>query len=264
MQMQPENSVINEKDIYTSLDSAKEEIRQRWKNTDLRKKVDSFLSGRIPEAFKDGPRSVLFRQIMSPDIEFSHFIELSAQANIEPLGFEYFDDKFCTSNTDKLGQAKMAFYNGKNKNGDVIVKHRTIVDCNNCNNTNYVDMRTLWGEGFIEFHHRILALKATNFKYVDYSAWFHSHGKHASEYYRYFLSLFLCHGILFENFVTDQSEAKFADSVVLPAVSELEREFGLKPLIVPLAPPDEAADKYWWCYPAHIEEEVLRCLKPSI
>jgi hypothetical protein len=72
--------------------------------------------------------------------------------------------------------------------------------------------------------------------------------------------LFICHGVLFENFVTNVEEQRFAEEVVYPAFKEVEQLFGLKPLIVPLLPPHNASDKYWFCYSEEVEKEVLRCL----
>jgi len=45
---------------------------------------------------------------------------------------------------------------------------------------------------------------------------------------------------------------------VQPAFEQIERHFGLKPLIVPIAPLDEATDIYWWCYPEGLEKEIMR------
>lgn len=248
-------------DIYTPIEAAKEEIWRRWTDASLRERVKEYLNGDIPAVFQVEPMGVLDRNIISPDIEFSSFLELSSIAKIKPLGCEYLEDKFCSCNTDKLGLTKLAFFQGKNKKGEVILSYRTVVDCGHYDGKQFSDIKTLWGEDLVTFHHRILALKGPKINIFDLSSWYKSHGKSAAGYYRNFLALFVCNGILFENFVTDDSESEFADRVVIPAVRELEIKFGLKPLVVPLAPPDEASDKYWWCYPAQIEEEVLNCLK---
>ncbi|MEK6673092.1 MAG: hypothetical protein AABY42_06395 [Nitrospirota bacterium] len=90
-----------------------------------------------------------------------------------------------------------------------------------------------------------------------------AHGKKAKEYYKYFLSLFICHGILFENFITNEEEERFSKSVVFPAFRQVVADFGLKPLIVPLVPHSQASDIYWRCYPAALEGEVLKCLSKA-
>jgi len=77
--------------------------------------------------------------------------------------------------------------------------------------------------------------------------------------YSYLLALFVSHGVLFEDFVTDGSEARFTKEIMLPAFEKVQASFGLKPLIVSLVP--DLADEYWWCYPECIEAEVAKCLK---
>ncbi len=56
--------------IYTPLSVAKEEIWRRWNDKELRKKVEDFLGGDIPEVFKKEPRATIFRYIATPNLEF--------------------------------------------------------------------------------------------------------------------------------------------------------------------------------------------------
>ena len=72
----------------------------------------------------------------------------------------------------------------------------------------------------------------------------------------YFLSLIVCTGILFENFVTSPQEQVFFDTVVAPAIAEVESIFGVAPLIVKVVPEKNSSDIYWSCYPKHIAEEI--------
>lgn len=70
-------------------------------------------------------------------------------------------------------------------------------------------------------------------------------------------SLFICIGILFENFVTNEYEQEFAENVVYPAINKIQKEFALKPLIVPLLPLEQWPTKHWCCYPDIVEQEIL-------
>jgi hypothetical protein len=243
-------------DIYTSIGVAKEEIWRRWHDKELRSRVNEYLGGNLPDAFKHEPRAVLSRHIITPDIEFNRFLELSNKVALEAEVIEYIDDKFCSINSDKLGLAKMAFYHGRSRNGDAIISYRTVVDCASYDGKRFSEMKTLWDEDFVTFHHRLLALKTQTISYADYSSWFHFHGNCAAEYYTHLLALFICNGILFENYLTVAQEGEFTKNVVLPAIEELESLFGLKPLIIPVLPPDEVDDKSWWCYPANVESEL--------
>ncbi|MBI4686204.1 MAG: hypothetical protein HY756_00180 [Nitrospirae bacterium] len=125
---------------------------------------------------------------------------------------------------------------------------------------NISKLRTTWDESLVDFHHRMLSIVAPQIELFDGSYWVKSNGGKAENYYVNLLTPFICHGILFENFVTNAEEQRFAEEVVYPAFKEVEQLFGLKPLILPLLPPHNASDKHWFCYSEKVEKEVLRCL----
>jgi len=249
----------SELDIYTTLEEAREEVYKRWNNEALRKEVKAFV-GEIPEPLRNEPRAWLGRYIATPDNEFFHFLKLAKQCNLKPLATEYLEDRFYRKNDDKICLAKMQFIHGKNRAGGSQNVHLLkIINDRKNHMRNFADIQTLWGEPFITFHHRLLALYAPAIEVLDASAWFHSYGNTAKDYYSYLLALFVAHGVLFEDFVTDGSEARFTKEIMLPAFEKVQASFGLKPLIVSLVP--DLADEYWWCYPEYIEAEVAKCLK---
>jgi len=90
----------------------------------------------------------------------------------------------------------------------------------------------------------------------DNSQWLIKKGHKPADYYPYCLALFICHGILFENFSADEKEKHFTNEVILPAMNKVKEHFGVKPLIVQLVPQHEISDRYWWCYPDYIEKEI--------
>jgi hypothetical protein len=242
--------------IYTPLSVAKEEIWHRWNDEALRKKVEYFLGGDIPEPFKKEPRAVLFRQVMTPDFECERFLDLSMEINLNPLGWEYLEDKFSTRNHDKVGLCKMAFFGGKNKKGENLINYKKIINLTESDNEKFNKIKTLQGENFVDFHHRIFLQYGLKLEFFDASEWFKKNGNSAEKYYKQFMTFFIRNGILFENFVTDESERKFAENIVYPAINEVEKIFKIKPLIVPLAPINEASDNYWWCYADSIKNKV--------
>lgn len=122
-------------------------------------------------------------------------------------------------------------------------------------------IKTLWGENFIDFHHRIFTLSALPIEFFDASSWLRRNGKSILELYPKYLALFVCHGVLFEDFITNEEEEEFFYSVVYPSFEKLKNLFGVKPLIVSLLTSENTAiDKYWFCYSEEIEQEVIRCL----
>jgi hypothetical protein len=121
-------------------------------------------------------------------------------------------------------------------------------------------MRTLWDEGFIAFHHRIISHSLKHIQCYDNTAWILKMGPNPAVYYHYFLSWFIAHGILFENFLTEGDEGRFTRDIVWPAFEKVTRHFGLKPLIVRLLPEESENDPYWCWYPGELEAEVRRLL----
>lgn len=249
---------ITEDILYISLEEAKEEMWQRWYNLDLRKKALDFI-GNIPRPLQEAPRAVLSRYIATPNFEFFHFAEVANKTELLPLVTEYIRDKFVLSNIDKLCLGEMPLYKRRDKNGHIIFEYKKIIDCTAFQGKPIGEIMTLWGEPLVDFHHRLLPTSLESI-HLDVSAWCESNGGHAESYYQNFLALFICHGILFENFITNEEEDRFSKSVVFPAFKQVVDHFGIKPLIVPLVPHETASDIYWRCYPAELEEEVVRCL----
>ena len=103
------------------------------------------------------------------------------------------------------------------------------------------------GMSLPEFHHALLCRAFPGFErhLRDYSRWFCAVRQNENSYLHY-LALFVCDGILFENFIaTDPEERRFACERMLPSFAKALETFGVKPLIVPLLPPDTEDDEYW-------------------
>jgi len=240
--------------IYTSLDEAKIEIQKRWDNEELKEEVMKYL-GEIPQFFSGGPRAVIFRNIITPDHELLHFLDLADEAGLRPLGLEFTRDNFCTRNADKLCLGKMTFFEKRDSIGGVVMHHTKVIDLMKNDNKKFSEIETFAGEKLVDFHHRLLAQgPAERIELCDMSEWLAENGGYAREYYKRVLAFFICHGVLFESFVTDASEEVFERDVTLPAIKEVESLFGMKPLTVQLLPDTE--DKYWWCYPKETESFI--------
>lgn len=241
-------------EIYTSVENAKEEIWRRWNDNALRQEVETFL-GEVPSVFRKEPKAVLFRQLMTPNYECIHFFDLARGLKLHPLGWEYLEDIFLTINKDKAYLGKMGFIDQPiNGNG---VRYSRVIRLNENEKKKFTDIKTLWGENFVDFHHRILTQKIAGLQLFDASQWYASKGGKAKEYYQYFIALFLCHGILFENFITDEREREFTHLVVNPSIEKIEKRFGIKPLIVQLTVKNGLNERY---YPEDMASDVLRCL----
>ena len=244
--------------FYMSLESAKKEIKSRWQNEDLKKKVANFIDSALPSVFSN-PCAVLSRNIATPDIECVRFVKLSQDIGLDPIVCEGANDKFSSASSDKVGLVKLSFFDGYDKNNDLCYHYRKIIDIPANDGKKFCDITTLWGENLVDFHHRILkSYIPQNVVLFDDFEWFREKGMktNINEYYRNFLCFFVCHGVLFENFVTDDSEQEFFETIVKPAFDFVEHEFGVKPLITELAPHNEASNEYWWCYPIEVEKYI--------
>lgn len=242
----------NSKHLYTDIPTASIEIHNRWNDSTLREEVESYVR-EMPECFTRQPKAVLFRNIITPDHEFEQFIAQSKKINLAPLAIEYTKDKFSTRNDDKICLLKLAIFEKRNSRNEAMFYYKKIANLQENDNKKFSDITTENGEYLTFFHHRLLEKHATaSFERYDLSTWIEKNGSQAQEYYKKIFALFLCHGVLFESFVTNDDEAVFENEVILPAFDTIEKTFGMKPLVAPLLPC--TSDRYWWCYPPNILE----------
>lgn len=238
--------------VYTPLSEALRLLDERQKDPKLLVKVEKLLKGEIPFFLKKNKCGVLGRQIATPNHETKMFIKITKENNLFPVFFEYYDDKFTSNNNYKhsLGQLQLQT-KGFDKYGDYRFEKITIIDFNKYNGKKLRDTKTLWGEFLIDFHKRLFSEQDFALKdlyFYDGSEWFKKHGgQKAISFYTNFLSLFLCHGILFENFLTSKDEdGEFTKNIFLPALEKVINLTGVKPLIIPIGPLDIENDNFWF------------------
>jgi len=250
-------------EIYTPLSVAKEEIWRRWNDKELKKKVEDFLGEKKPTFFKDAPKAYLVRQITSPDIEFFLFLDLIKMIELEPLFVEFCNDKFASSNSNKYYRCNLYFYNGQGKKYGNKIVSKKIIDFDKYDGKKFEEIKTKWQEPLINFHHKLIEKEYPHYlnNIVDVSNWIEDNGKKASEFYIKYLAWFICHGVLFENFMVNDEEILFTKNIVLPSIKKLENKFNVKPLIIPIIPIEDEEDTYWRCYPEKIGNIILENIK---
>ena len=177
-------------------------------------------------------------------------------SGLKPVNLEYLHDKYLSCNPAKFYLGKMCFFKKNNSNGDGNISHEYLIDFKKSEDMPLDKVETLWGENLVEFHHQILKSSKSNIDMFDISKWYEKKGGRARMYMKYYLALFICHGILFENYLTQKNEKNFTYNVVIPAFKEVEKLFGLKPLIVPIMPSMEKDEVYWWSYPDQIKKHI--------
>ncbi|MDD5463750.1 MAG: hypothetical protein PHP62_01270, partial [Candidatus Moranbacteria bacterium] len=161
------------------------------------------------------------------------------------------EDKFCTKNYDKVSLGKLSFLRHKSPQNKCDGKNKVnVVDMMGSDGKRLCDINTFWGENLVDFHHRMMFSYGIEMETFDDFKWFnHKKGENdILEYYKKFFALFLCNGILFENFINKRNEKQFTDEVVIDSFREVEAIFGIKPLIIPLLPIEDADQSYFRSY----------------
>lgn len=237
------------KTVYTPLSDALKILEERQKDPKLIAKIEKLFKGDIPRILKKSKCGVIARQVATPNYENRMFISVAQENGLTPVFFEYFDDKFTSNNKYKhsLGQLNINSCLDKNKNN--CIEKINIIDFNKYNGKKLKEINTLWGDSLIDFHKKLFTLyDLKNFYFHDESDWYKKNNINKIDlaYFNFFL-LFVCFGILFENFlVSKDSEGDFTKKVVLTALEKVINETGLKPLIVPIPPMDLEVDDLWY------------------
>lgn len=238
--------------IYTPLSEALKLLEERQKDPVLMARVEELLEGDIPEFFKKNKCGVQFRQIATPNNDCKHFIKLSKENGLQPVFFEYLDDKFTSNNEFKHSLGQLRIQGPVNKKDSYPVEKITIVDFAKHDGKKLKEVKTIWDESLVDFHRKLLALhdyQLNDIVFFDASDWLRKHGGTAINYYVDFFLFFTSFGVLFENFLaTNDSEGEFTKNIVLPAIEKVIQLTGVRPLIVPIGPMDMEIDNHWISY----------------
>ncbi|WP_165226870.1 hypothetical protein [Aquisphaera insulae] len=255
--------------IYVELASAVEALRVRAHDPELRGRVERYLGQAVPFPFRGGAgRACLARQVVSPTLELFRFLELADRSGLPPLCLSYEADRIVLENVSKRSLCEIQIA-GPRGDGSVPGPRR-IVDFRRAAGRRFDETRTLWGEPLVRFHAKALRALAPTAadRAFDMSDWLACCGGGAkTTAYARFLALFVCHGLLFENYLTDpgdrgsagmRREAAFTERVVIPSIRSVVDAVGVPPLIVRLIPPAASTEPDWDYYPP----EMMRILPP--
>ena len=206
------------------------------------------------------------RCIGTPDGEFKRFLELCEIADLKPICFEHIQDKFFTGNFTKYGLTNLAFFQGLDKNKKSLVVKQKIIDFEDVKGKNLkmCDIKTLWGEKLVDFHHLFLLemFPIMNNHVIDTSDWFSKSENRIDSYYNYVLSLSVCHLVLFDDFDLTEEDNKFTNERIVPIIKKIEKELGVKPIIIKISKVGEHSnDPYWWAYPKEAKKIMNNHIK---
>jgi hypothetical protein len=93
-------------------------------------------------------------------------------------------------------------------------------------------------------------------EFFDASEFLARSGGRGRKYYEYYLALFICHGVLFENYPLSGEYAEYTRDVFLPSYKKVSKFFGLKPVIVRMVPTEAEDDIHWRHYPKIVYDKI--------
>jgi hypothetical protein len=243
--------------VYLQLGEALDELNKRHNDKKLEAYVKKMLPGGIPEIMLGKKNIAIFRNLATPNFEIHRFAQVAdALPEFNPIIFEYLDDKYVRVNEAKRLLGEPRFYKGMNANMQPTFEKMEIVGFNESNGHKISSLITHWGEKLVDAHHRSLIHRFPNLKnsLFDLSDWLQKIAPNAKQYYKSFFLLFLRDGILLENYLPGGKELAFTRDVILPALREIKKESGYKPLIVALEPTDIEGDMFWLAHPPQLKE----------
>lgn len=241
--------------MYLSLDEARDELRRRLLDQELRAAVRTELGAHFMEPFENSPVASADRHLLSPDNGIEFFHQGSRYIGATPLHTEFTGDLFVVINEEKkgLGRIRLTLDDGSRATVDIIDFHanegKSIGEC---------VLRS--GEPLVDFHHRLFEFAGYTLEFLDTTAWRRRLGRSA-QYYYYLLLHFVAHGVLFQTFSTqsDSNEQRFFAAVVSPAIERIKRSVGIAPMIVRAFPENQtpSEDFYWWSYPPRLNAYLI-------
>lgn len=243
-------------EVFTPLADAVAEIQRRRTDTNLRQQVEEFLGGDIPEYLR-GPQPVLYlaRHIATPNLETLRFVALARPFGLPMVIGQDTQDKFVTHNAMKRALGKLPMQRGNGPRS-----YRTVIDFTAAQGQRLCDIRTSDGQPLPDFHASLMqAAHLDNVQVADDAPWIDRQQRgQLSEHYKRFLALFVAHGVMLENYETE--DAPLLRVVIEPAFVFVERLFGVRPLIANLAA-DVVPPMDWNAYPEHIHRQLDQRLR---
>jgi hypothetical protein len=246
--------------VYTPLSEAIKILEERQKDKKLIKKIEELLNNDIPEPLRKIDKyGICGKQIATPNSDIVWFIKLTKEFKLKTLFLEYPNDKFTSNNEFKHSLGKLIICKKLNKNGKYLNEKINIIDFNKNDGKPLKDIYTKNGELLTDFHKRLFkpcGFDIKDFIFFDQSEWLKRNGGNAKNYYKKDLLLYICHGILFENFLIEDGD-NFVLDILLPAFEKVFKETGLRPLIVPIPPMEIENDSYWVFYDKKIKSLLM-------
>lgn len=226
---------------YISASQAQEKLRQR---THLRAQVEAFWTENglpFPAELRSGGYAGMGRHVPTFRFEDAVFTLMAESAGLQPTWIGYEQDKFVVQSNVKRSLLRPQLTERTNKHGAPIARTRKLVP-----NPDWFhgmalgNIRTDDGRLMVDWHSERLHRAVPQARCYDMSHISAHWGGRAENYYTAYLSLFVAHGVLFEDYHGGESGDaldSFTARVFEPAAARVEQLFGVNPLVVALP---------WW------------------
>ncbi len=255
----------NTRSIFTPLDEAVLEIRKRRENPELIKRVHEYLNGDIPKHFdREEPILYLSRHIATPNYESLRFVELGKPHNLPLVIGQDSKGKFVSHNEIKRPFGKMPVNKGFTRRLDEIIENFTVVDFSQAQGKSFNEIKTKHGADLIAFHNDLFAkIYPTEVEVADESDWIDRNHRHdLLEQYKRMLALMCTQGIMLESY--PESEQELVETILMPAIADVEKEIGCKPLIAEHIDPELELTRNWNGYPSVLYQYIKRDIEGEV
>ena len=247
--------------IFTPLEEAVEEIKKRNQDSHLRKKVEDFLNGDIPEHFnQEQPIFYLSRHVATPNYEALRCVELAKPFDLPLVIGQDSKGKFVSNNVLKRAAAKLPITTGFTHEQDEIIEYVTIVDFAKYQGLPLSEIVTKNGANFVTYHNQLFThIYPEDVSIAEEADWVdRNHRDDIAKQYEKMVALLCVHGIMLESY--PEEETLFVREVLEPAMKKVEETIGVKPLIVEHIDDDLEVTRDWNGYPS----VLYKIIKDSI
>ena len=230
--------------MYFTAEEAAEELVKRQQDQELIAHIEEWRSARkiaLPALPTRGPSAFFARQIATCRYEDFVFQNIAQSAGLTPIWIEFIEDKFVASSPYKRSLVHRYYCSGKGRKGGWKVSKRNGINLKAYDGQPLSAICMSDGRSLIEYHHELQDHYLDAPVRQDLSTYLQSIGRSRDFYYP-FLSMFLLHGVLVEDFHTEDyhngaasdADHAFARNVFEPAWQRIINEVGVSPLIVRL------------------------------
>lgn len=226
-----------ENNIYCSALGVREVFENR---RHLRKNIEAWWKSQgwyIPSGlFTADPIAGFGRAVATRRYEDMLFSLYASRLGFRPVWMEYTESTLSTHSPFKRSLLQPVFYVKHGKNNGMVVETRKLAPLQNNRTKRLSEIMLDSGDSLIEYHHRLHRLFGFEERaIVDLSKFYGQFGG-AAQYYTAYLSFFLAHAVLFEDYHGGEEAGAdldlFTENIFLPAFRELQNIFGVSPMVV--------------------------------